>query len=77
MKRRYYHRWLQKKLLCTNKYSIGEMIGAHVTSIVKWGYLDNFKPVYLFFYENILNTQKIPNPKQMILTLLEVVAFVV
>ena len=37
-------------------------IGVHVSSIVKWGYIDNFKPVY-FFYEKILQPQKAPKRK--------------
>ena len=32
----------------TNKFSIGGLIGVHASSIVYWGYQDNFKPVYLF-----------------------------
>ena len=32
-----------------NKFSIGGLRGVHVSSIVNWGYEDNFKPVYLFF----------------------------
>ena len=33
---------------------------ADVSSIVKWGYQDNFKPIYLFlfFYEKIWRAQK-------------------
>ena len=42
-----------------NKFSIGGLRGVHVSSIVNWGYEDNFKPVYLFFfYEKILIAQK-------------------
>ena len=33
------------------------------SSIVKWGYQDNFKPVY-FFYEKILRAQKHSQAKQ-------------
>ena len=40
-----------------NRSSIGGLIGEHVSSIVKWGYQDNFKPVY-FFYGKILHAQK-------------------
>ena len=65
-----------------NRGSIGGLIGVHVSSIVKWGYQDNLKPVY-FFYEKVLNAQKAPNAKQTTFTLLEdlvlreIVAFVV
>ena len=41
-----------------NKFSIGGLRGVHVSSIVNWGYEDNFKPVYFFFYEKILIAQK-------------------
>ena len=41
----------------TNKPSIGGLIGVHVSSIVKWGYQDNFKPAFLF-YENISCAQR-------------------
>ena len=40
-----------------NRGSIGGLIWVHVSSIVKWGYQDNFKPVY-FFYEKISHTKK-------------------
>ena len=43
--------------VCTNKFSIGRLIGVHVSSIVKWGYQDSFKPVY-FFYGKISRAQK-------------------
>ena len=34
------------------------------SSIVKWGYLDNFKPVYLFiFYEKVLSVKKYSRAK--------------
>ena len=42
----------------TNKFSIGGLIGGDGSSIVYWGSQDNFKPVYFFFDENILRTQK-------------------
>ena len=32
-------------------------VSAHVSSIVKLGYQDNFEPVY-FFYENVLSVKK-------------------
>ena len=41
----------------TNKLSRGGLIGVHISSIVKWGYQDNFKLVY-FLYEKILCPQK-------------------
>ena len=56
------HRWSQIKNVCANKFSIGRLIGVHVSSIVKWGYQDNFKPVY-FFYEKISRAQKAPKRK--------------
>ena len=31
------------------KLSIGGLKGVHVSSIVDWGYEDNFRPVYFFF----------------------------
>ena len=34
-----------------------------LSSIVKWGYQDNLKPVYYFFYEKILSVQKAPKLK--------------
>ena len=45
-----------KKIL-TNDYKYKQMhvnrglIGVHVSSIVKWGYWDNFKPVVFFFLQ--------------------------
>ena len=49
----------------TNKFSIGGLIGVHISSIVYWGYQDNFKPVYLFifFNEKISRAQKEIKPK--------------
>ena len=42
-----------------NKFSIGGLIGVHVSSIVNWGYLGNFQSVYFFFpYRKILQVQK-------------------
>ena len=57
--------------MCTNKFLIGVLIGIHVSSIVKWGYQDNFKPVY-FFYEKISHARNAPDTKQATFTLLEV-----
>ena len=34
----------------TKVFSIGGLIGVHASSIVYWGYQDNFKPVYLYIY---------------------------
>ena len=34
-----------------------------ISSIVKWGYQDNLKPVYFFFYEKILSAQKCKSTK--------------
>ena len=45
----------------------------NVTSIVKWGYQDNFKPVY-FFTERFRARKKHQNAKQATFTLLEVCA---
>ena len=42
----------------TNKFSIGRLRGVHVSSIVKWGYQDNFKTNYFFFYGKISRAQK-------------------
>ena len=42
---------------------IGGVIGVHVSSIVKWGYQDNFKPVFFFFYEKISHAQEAPKRK--------------
>ena len=39
----------KKKKTRVNRGLIGGVIGVHVSSIVKWGYQDNFKPVYFFF----------------------------
>ena len=44
-----------------NRGSIGELIGVHISSIVKWGYQDNFKSV--FFSEKISRAQKAPKRK--------------
>ena len=38
--------------MCTNKFSIGGLVGIHGSSIVKWGYQINFRSVYLFIYFN-------------------------
>ena len=43
--------------MCTNKFLIGVLIGIHVSSIVKWGYQDNFKPVYLFLRKDFAHTK--------------------
>ena len=32
--------------MSVNRGSIGELIGVHVSSIVKWGYQDNLKPAF-------------------------------
>ena len=32
-------------------------IGVHVSSIVKWGYIDNFKPVYFFLRKDFATTK--------------------
>ena len=49
---------------------IGGLIGVHVSSIIKWGYQDNFKPVQ----NSISCAQKAPNVKQTTFTLFEVCA---
>ena len=41
-----------------NNFSIGGLRGVPLSSIVKWGYEDNFKPVYFFFYAKISRAQK-------------------
>ena len=43
--------------MCVNRSSIGGLIGVHVSSIVYWGYQDNFKPAY-FFYEKNFHAKK-------------------
>ena len=48
----------------TNKFLIGRLIGVHLSSIVKWGYLDNFKPVY-FFNKKISHAQKHVTPRSL------------
>ena len=56
----YYLSWLicdSSKSLCWFWFLL-----SCVSSIVKWGYQDNFKPVYLF-YENISRAQKSPKSK--------------
>ena len=45
----------------------------NVTSIVKWAYQDNFKPVY-FFTERYRARKKYQNAKQATFTLLEICA---
>ena len=42
-----------------------------VSSIVKWGYQDSFKPVFFFFYEKISRAQKASNAKQTTFILLK------
>ena len=32
---------------------IGGLIGVHASSIVYWGYQDNFKPVYFFLQKEL------------------------
>ena len=41
-----------------NSGSIGGLIGVHVSSIVKLGYQDNFKPVYFSFTKTFRAHQK-------------------
>ena len=41
----------------TNKFSIGGLIGVHLSSIVNWGYLNNFKPVYFFWRKDFARTK--------------------
>ena len=57
--------------MCTNKFSIGGLIGLHVSSIVTWGYQDNFKPVYLFFTKRSRAHKKHQNTKQATFILLK------
>ena len=48
-----------QKNTCSNSVSkIPKKRQVHDSSIEKWGYQDNFKPIYFFFYENILSVQK-------------------
>ena len=51
--------------MCTNKFSIGRLIGVNVISTVKLGYQDNFEPVYyyFFFYKKTSRAQKAPKRK--------------
>ena len=49
--------------VCTNKFWIGGLIGVHLSSIVKWGYQNNFKPVCLFFLRKELHAQEAPKCK--------------
>ena len=42
--------------MCTNKFLIGTLIGVQVSSTVKSGYQENFKPV--FFLRKDLHAQK-------------------
>ena len=57
-------------------------VSAHVSSIVKSGYQDNFEPVY-FFYENVLSVKKHQTqnkrllPSKKFLRAQKIVAFVV
>ena len=43
--------------MCTSKFLISGLIGVHISSIVKCGYQNNFKPVY-FFLGKMLHAQK-------------------
>ena len=42
--------------MCTNKFSIGGLIGVHNNSIVQWGYEENLKPA--FFSRKVLSLNK-------------------
>ena len=47
--------------MCTNKFSIGGLIGVQVSNIVN----DVIRTISIFFYEKILNAQKRkPNQNQ-------------
>ena len=49
----------KNKYVHVNRGSMGGLIRVHVSSIVKGGYQDNFKPVYYsFFYEKISHAEK-------------------
>ena len=43
-----------KMITNKNKFSIGGLIGVHVSSIVKLGCQDNLKPVYFFLRKKVL-----------------------
>ena len=43
----------KEKQMRINAGSIGGLIGVLISSIAKWGYQDNFKPVYFFFTKKI------------------------
>ena len=63
--------------MCTNKFSIGGLRGVHVSSIGNWGYGENFKPDYFFFFflrKNFTSTKTLTNAKQATFTPLEVCA---
>ena len=47
----------KQKQMRVDRGLIGGLIGVHVSSIVKLGYEDNFKPVY-FFYERFRARKK-------------------
>ena len=56
-----------------NRVLIGKLRRVDVSSIVKWGYEDNFKPVYFFVFTKRFHVhKKHRNVKQMTFTLLEV-----
>ena len=49
----------------TTKFLIGGLIEVHTSSIVYWGYQDNFKPAYFFFEETISHGQKHVTPRSL------------
>ena len=64
--------------------SIGRLIGVYASSIVNWGYQDNFKPVYFFFLRTNLDHTKSTKtqnkrfpPSQKFLCTKKTIAFVV
>ena len=59
--------------MLANRGSIGGLKGVHVSSIVKWDDLDNFKPVF-FFTKRFRAHKKHQNVKQTTFSLLEVCA---
>ena len=53
-----------KMITNKNKFSIGGLIGVHVSSIVKLGCQDNLKPIYFFLRKDFERTKPQINQNQ-------------
>ena len=71
-KKKRFSQMILSKNKCVNSGSIGGLIEVHVSSIVKWGYQDNFKTDFFFFMKRFHMHKKHQNTKQATFTFLEV-----